>query len=94
MKQLMFMVLAMACVTGSVHAQTPHPSKVDLSFNHWYDFDQLTDALRKLTRAYPKLLKMESIGKEGVGDTRCIETNNWCLHQRTCSGLRKRMLAT
>jgi hypothetical protein len=66
-KQLMFMVLAMACVTGSVHAQTPHPSKVDLSFNHWYDFDQLTDALRKLTRAYPKLLKMESIGKSVAG---------------------------
>jgi hypothetical protein len=63
MKQLMIMLLTIAWGAGMALAQTPHPSKVNLTFNHWYDYDEMTDALKKLTRAYPNLLTLESIGK-------------------------------
>jgi len=41
--------------------------KVDLSFNHYYDWKEMETALRKLEKAYPKFLKLRSIGKSYQG---------------------------
>ena len=48
-------------------AQAPHPSRVDLRFDHWYDYAEMTEAMQALTAAYPELLTMRSLGKS-VGD--------------------------
>ncbi len=48
-------------------AQAPHPSRVDLHFDHWYDYAEMTKAMEELTAAYPELLTMRSLGKS-VGD--------------------------
>lgn len=41
--------------------------KVNLSFNRYYDWKQMEDALRKLEKAYPKFLKLGTIGKSYQG---------------------------
>lgn len=41
--------------------------KVNLSFNRYYDWKEMEDALRKLEQAYPKFLKLRSIGKSFQG---------------------------
>jgi len=41
--------------------------KVDLSFNRYYDWEQVGNALQKLENAYPKFLKLRSIGKSYQG---------------------------
>ena len=40
---------------------------VNLSFNRYYDWKEMEDALRKLEKAYPKFLKLKSIGKSFQG---------------------------
>jgi hypothetical protein len=52
---------------ASSYAQAPYPSKVDLRFDHWYDYAEMTTALHNLVEAYPELLAIQSIGKS-VGD--------------------------
>ena len=41
--------------------------KVELSFNRYYDWEEVEAALRKLEKAYPKFLKLRSIGKTFQG---------------------------
>lgn len=41
--------------------------KVNLSFNRYYDWKEMEDALRTLEKAYPKFLKLRSIGKSFQG---------------------------
>jgi len=41
--------------------------KVHLSFNRYYDWDQVGEALKKLEKAYPKFLTLRSIGKSYQG---------------------------
>ncbi len=60
----MVAVAAAATVAG---AQFPYPSKVDLRFDHWYSYPELSAALRALAEAYPELLTLESIGKSVAG---------------------------
>ncbi|MCJ7682075.1 MAG: peptidase M14, partial [Candidatus Aminicenantes bacterium] len=40
---------------------------VDLSFNRYYDWKEMEAALRQLEKAYPKYLKLRSIGKSYEG---------------------------
>jgi len=48
-------------------AQAPHPSKVNLRFDHWYDYAEMTTALHDLVLAYPELLTIQSIGNSVAG---------------------------
>ncbi len=41
--------------------------KVDLSFNHYYDWKEMEQALRTLEKAYPKFLSLKSAGKSHQG---------------------------
>ena len=44
-------------------AQPNHPSKVNLTFDRFYDYDDMVAALNMLANAYSNLLTLESIGK-------------------------------
>jgi len=58
-------------------AEDFHPSRVSIPFDHLYDFDEMTKALRDLTNAYPELLTMQSIGRSFEGrDLWLITLNN------------------
>ena len=54
-------------LSTSAFAQAPYPSKVDLRFDHWYDYDEMTTALHDLVEAYPELLTISSLGKSVGG---------------------------
>ena len=41
--------------------------KVELSFNKYYDWKEVEDTLRNLEKAYPKFLKLRSVGKTFQG---------------------------
>ncbi len=41
--------------------------KVNLSFNHYYDWEEMEQALRTLEKAYPKFLKLNTAGKSYQG---------------------------
>lgn len=61
----------------SASGQAPYPSRVDLSFDHWYDYAAMTGALHELADAYPELLTIESIGKSvGGRDMWLVTLNN------------------
>ncbi len=74
-KKLMVPILAVLLMTMSaslIFAQKFLPRKwnarkVELSFNHYYDWKEVEGALRKLEKAYPKFLKLRSIGKSFQG---------------------------
>jgi hypothetical protein len=74
-KKVMILALAVLMITMSaslIAAQKFFPRKwntrkVELSFNHYYDWKEVEDALRKLEKAYPKFLKLRSIGKSFQG---------------------------
>ena len=55
-----FILLLSSLVLSSVNG--PEGS-VHLSYNRYYDFEALTEALKQLERMYPEFLKLESIGK-------------------------------
>jgi len=63
--------------TSVSYAQAPYPSKVDLRFDHWYDYSEMTQALHDLVNAYPELLSIKSIGKSvGGRDLWLVTLNN------------------
>src|SRR5262245_28907188 len=57
-------------------AQQQVPSKTDLMFNHYYDYDEMSAALKKLVAAYPDLLSIQSIGKSFEGRDMWLVTLN------------------
>jgi hypothetical protein len=64
--------LAVFLSASALAAQSYLPRKwntrnVELSFNHYYDWKEVEAALRKLEKAYPKFLKLRSIGKSYQG---------------------------
>ena len=73
-----FITTILLCAMSSpAFAQAPYPSKVDLRFDHWYDYAEMTQALHDLVDAYPNLLTMESIGKSVGGlDLWLVTLNN------------------
>ena len=68
----LLVILAFTMCASLVMAQEFLPRKwntrkVELSFNKYYDWEEVEDALRKLEKAYPKFLKLRSIGKSFQG---------------------------
>jgi len=67
MNRLLTFILLL-CVSSSVSfGQAPYPSKVDLRWDHWYDYEEMTKALHDLVDAYPELLSITSIGNSVGG---------------------------
>ncbi|MHC4989490.1 MAG: M14 family metallopeptidase [Planctomycetota bacterium] len=57
-------------------AQAPVPSRVEASWNRFYDYQAMTDLLRALVDAYPELLELESIGQSVEGREMWLVTMN------------------
>ena len=58
-------------------AEIPGGPKVELNFNRYYNYEQLTEALTQLAEAYPELAKLESLGKSYKGrDIWVLKINN------------------
>jgi len=74
-KILMLGLIAGWMTLGAANAQekffkavgTPHKPKVELSFNRYYTYEGLVDAMKKIATAHPELAKIESIGKSYEG---------------------------
>ena len=74
-KKLMVPILLVLWMTMSgslIFAQDFLPRKwntrkVELSFNKYYDWKEVEEALKKLEKAYPKFLKLRSIGESYQG---------------------------
>jgi len=73
-KRFTVLLVAFVVLVGSALASAQeffprkwNTRKVELSFNHYYDSKEMEAAMRKLEKAYPKFLKMKSIGKSFEG---------------------------
>lgn len=67
------LIILLLGLTGTI---LPAP-KLALDFTHYYPYDQMTATLKKLAKTYPKLLKLESIGKSYQGrDLWAMTINN------------------
>jgi hypothetical protein len=61
---------------ASASAQQQTPSKIDIAFNRFYNYDEYTDVLKKLIAAYPELLTLQSLGKSEQGRDMWLVTLN------------------
>ncbi|MCA9291186.1 MAG: hypothetical protein KDA25_08655 [Phycisphaerales bacterium] len=62
-----WMALVATCFTSVADAQYPYESRTDLTFNRWYSYEDMTDALHELAAAYPDLLALRSLGQSIEG---------------------------
>ncbi len=53
--------------TPHARAQEDMPSRVNATWNRYYDFEQMTALLQEFARAYPDLVELRSIGKSQEG---------------------------
>jgi hypothetical protein len=69
--------IAAGAASVPVLAQANIPSKVEIAWNRYYDYDEMSDILQRLAAAYPELLTLQSIGKSVQGrDMWLITLNN------------------
>jgi hypothetical protein len=79
---LFLAVMALSLAGGSAvpAASSPQasdpPFKVKLDFNRWHDVPELYSDLRRLETAFPKFLKLRSIGKSAEGRDLMLMTIN------------------
>ena len=66
--------LFVACSTS--FAQQQLPSKVNIAWNRFYDYDEISQLARQLVDAYPELLSMQSLGKSEQGREMWLITLN------------------
>ncbi len=70
------LVLGGVCNSSAI-AQQQVSSRVDVSWNRFYDYDEVTQIIHDLVDAYPELLTLESLGKSELGrDMWLITLNN------------------
>lgn len=63
---LIITVLA-GLLEAPVSAQQQIDSRVEIAWNRYYDFDQMTDVIKKLVDAYPTLLTLHELGRSELG---------------------------
>lgn len=66
--------IALACPAAGVLAQPHVEPKHDISWNRYYTADQIDEHLRSLERAYPGIVRVESIGKSLGGREMLVAT--------------------
>lgn len=62
--------------TAPTLAQEHVPSRVDIAWNRYYDYDEMTVLLRQLEQAYPELLTLQSLGQSVQGREMWLMTLN------------------
>lgn len=68
--------IAFGGIVRNAVAQYPYESKVDLRFDHWHSYEEMTEALHELVDAYPDLLSIQSLGKSIGGKEMWLVTLN------------------
>jgi hypothetical protein len=70
------MTLASPLASGQNWASDPQ-FRVKIDFNRWHDVDELYYDMGRLEKAFPRFLKLESVGKSHNGqDIMCMTINN------------------
>ena len=73
---LLLTFITIFLLSKAILAESREP-RVKLSFTRYYNYEELTDALKMLAKAYPQFLKLESIGKSYEGrDIWAMTINN------------------
>lgn len=73
---MILMTLASPLASGQNWASDPQ-FRVKIDFNRWHDVDELYYDMGRLEKAFPKFLKLESVGKSHNGqDIMCMTINN------------------
>ena len=67
---------ALAAVSSPVAAQQQLDATVDIAFNRFYDFDQMSDAMRRLAEGHPDLASLVSLGQSDQGREMWLLTIN------------------
>ncbi|MGB9905825.1 MAG: M14 family metallopeptidase [Candidatus Saccharicenans sp.] len=75
---LLVLMISLSALIPANGTQSPrNRAEVKLSFDHFYDHSELTASLQELQKAYPDLMKLESIGKSYQGrDIWAVIINN------------------
>ena len=71
-------VAAFMVAAGPVLAAQPSEidNRVPLAFNHFYNYEQVTEALKKLVAGYPQYLQLRSLGSSVQGREMWLVTVN------------------
>ncbi|MEM7227385.1 MAG: M14 family metallopeptidase [Planctomycetota bacterium] len=67
MLRMLLSAIMLMTVTATTWAQQHIPSRVDIAWNRYYDFEEMEQQLRDLAAAYPDIMALESIGKSVQG---------------------------
>ncbi len=59
--------IALCFIAADASAQPNMPSKVEISWDRYYDYPQTKEWIEKIASAYPDLVKVESVGKSIQG---------------------------
>jgi hypothetical protein len=74
---LVFSAATPTVAHGQFFSQPDGEPNVNLRWDRYYDYDQMTEALQLLARSYPKFLTLESIGESWEGrDIWAVTINN------------------
>ena len=58
-------------------AKTPNPVRIPLSFDFYYTYDMVVEAMQELHKAYPRLTRLDLVGKsEENRPVYCLTVNN------------------
>lgn len=75
--KIFFIVLGMALLLALMSSNTATAAEVKLTFDHFYDHAELTEALKALEKANPQFMKVISLGKSHQGrDIWAVILNN------------------
>ncbi|MCZ6816452.1 MAG: M14 family metallopeptidase [Planctomycetota bacterium] len=67
---------ALLFATSLAWGQADHRSRVALTFDHLYNYEEISEALHGLANAYPELLRLQSIGNSFEGRDMWLMTIN------------------
>jgi hypothetical protein len=74
---VLFAVIALLPMSGLPQKSSDPQFKVKLDFNRWHDTDELYSDMRRLAAAFPKFVKVSSLGKSQEGrDIMLVTVNN------------------
>jgi len=73
---ILFAVIALLPMSGFPQKSSDPQFKVKLDFNRWHDTDELYADMRRLAAAFPKFVKVSSIGKSYEGREILLVTVN------------------
>ncbi|MCK4765047.1 MAG: hypothetical protein KAW12_22805 [Candidatus Aminicenantes bacterium] len=76
-----FLIIALTvlllCLSANTAGFKTHKVSLPLSFDYYYTFDMVVDALKQLHKTYPKLTELEIVGKSEEGRAiYCMTVNN------------------